>query len=1124
LRTTILIILTICLFGFGYLVYWVMQGSDNVAPITRNRTPMTRPALTTLPTAGSSAMGAGGERPYWERFDPNTGERTSRLRAERYQPQKDGRVLVTNPEVEFYLKDHRLLRILGQTGLITMEENVSRPSGAMGAGTNRAPRSGNLRDVTLLLFANAQDKEPELTMTMNNASFDNETFRIQTEAFIERGKIVPADQVPVTVRGAKYEFDGKGLIIRYNELDRRLDFLNVAHGRRLLIKDAEQFMHPATQPASAAWSIQRLPLPATPFPGVVLVAADRASAGEAARRDPRKAAPASRPAPEEPVYRAIFSTDVEIIQAGKKLATAKDMIVDFLNESGGELSMLGVGPARALATRPAVAPAPATRQEQRAPNPPTTRNADRPARRQAAATTRPTTNPTQGPIEIFWNGPLTIVPLLGDRPERIAPGESIVRLVGSAERPVDVTHSSEQASSRIKCAHLTFWTIDNGALLEASPTIPVEVTDSRGTHIITRSMLYSQANGTAVLTGNSRATLPLVDETAPEKKPDANAADIKKDPKKPELLNVDWTDSCTLYMHGDAFEAMAIDRADLRGNVTVDHPQLKMTSETLQLAFAPDPAPPDGAKRTSPPLRQIDANGSVRCLIVGPNGPADLRKIDCETLKLLTARTPAGQLYARSIAAIGAVHAIDAERDLQAGYVHVTLAAPTTRPATRPTAKGADLLPGELESLVAHENVIVLTPDGKSAKADQLTLDVKDKQLAATLQGEPAEVKANKNTLTGVIIHMIPDRKQISVTGAGTLDGISQKTATDTPRPIKVTWAKSMRADGNDNLVECFGSVKAESTDPDGTVNIVRGDRVRLITTTRPSTTQPATKPAVKVGDGNAAVASTNPSTRPTSRPSEFDALGDRVVRSIAIQDDASVQSDLTDPTGKQLRAFRVKSASIFYDREARRLTIPQAGWLGFMDNRPPSTQPAAQQAAKDPFGMRGMTVFEWTKSLVYDEAAAKVTLTGDTTLAKPPVTVTRVINPGESTEPFRLVADNVVADIEPTSDATTRPAGDEFSPKMQFRRVHAEGHVRVTGKDINFEAETIDYDPVNHLVTVRGTERRRAVQRDAMDVELASFDELVWNTEKGEIVSSKAFKASPSAPPRAGVLKQPGK
>ncbi len=1109
MRSTILILLTACLLGFGYFAYWILQEAQPIGQGGGGKSAIAGSEVVSPPSVGPSGMGAGGERPYWERYDAGTGQRTSRLRAERYEPQKDGRVLVTQPEVEFFLRDNRRLRIMGKTGLITMEERIGRPGGALGAGSQGAPRSGSLRDVTLMLFAKAEDVEPELTMTMNNASFDNETFVIRTEAFNDGGKVIGANQVPITVRGRKYEFDGKGLVLRYNEVDRRLESLNVATGRRLLIKEPGELGRASTRPAGIG--LRGLPEPVGAIPGLALAAADRSIAGEGVRREARRGMAASRPAEEEPVYRAVFSRDVEILRDGKRLAIAKEMVVDFLSESGGESGILGMGSVGAVGARPvaAVPGSPVGVRRRGGGAEGVSRQAEG-GSGQAKGGSRPgsvpATRPGEGPIEILWNGPLTIVPLPGDRPERIASGESIVRLLGSADRPVDVTNSNERGSSRIVCSQLTFWTIDNGFALEGSPSTAVEITDSNGTRIITRSMEYSEAGGAAVLTGKSHASLPLMEEVSAE----------GKGTRKADLLEVDWADRCTLYLQGGGFDSMAIERADLRGRVKVDHPQLKMSSDGLQLAFGSEGKEGVGVRQTNPPLRQIDASGAVSCVVIGPNGPADVRKIDCDTLKLLTARTESGQLFARSIAAIGSVHAVDSERDLRAGYVHVSLAAPATRPATRPATQGAltkagQMLPGELEGLVAHEKVEVVTPDGKRVSADQLTLDVKDKEASATLHGEPAVIKADKSTLTGRIIQVIPDRKRINVTGGGVLDGISQKSAEDRPRPVKVTWTKSMRADGGEDVVECFGEVTAESTDPDGAENVVRGDHVRLMTTTRPSTTQPS---------GGSTRVVERPETRPTTRRSEFDALGDRVIKSIAIQDDAEVRSDLKDGTGRVVRAFRVKSAAIYYDRDEKRLTIPQAGWMGFMDNRMPATRPAAMEAAKDPLGIRGLTVFMWTKGLVYDEKAGRVTLTGDSTLGGAPVTVRREINPGENTEAFALVAERVVADLEPTTEATTRPAGNEYSPRMQFRRVLAEGHVHVTGKEINFEAETIEYDPSRHLVTIRGTERRRAIQRDADGVEVASFDEMVWNTEKGEVVSSKNLKASPSGMPKTGPLK----
>src|SRR5204863_1117726 len=86
-------------------------------------------------------------------------------------------------------------------------------------------------------YETADAAAPTLDIDMNNAAFDNESFRIFTEGYTdEHGKRIEADQVKVTVRG-KYEFDGRGLTIRWNDRDRRLELLEIAHGERLVIKE-----------------------------------------------------------------------------------------------------------------------------------------------------------------------------------------------------------------------------------------------------------------------------------------------------------------------------------------------------------------------------------------------------------------------------------------------------------------------------------------------------------------------------------------------------------------------------------------------------------------------------------------------------------------------------------------------------------------------------------------------------------------------------------------------------------------------------------------------------------------------------------------------------------------------
>ncbi|HEX2971100.1 MAG TPA: hypothetical protein VHP11_02135 [Tepidisphaeraceae bacterium] len=786
MRSILLLILAVCVVGLAFGIYWVMLGSDEFTTVDVGSQSKVKPVATTLPTTSPTIIGPG-DKPYYLRFDPKTGQLSSRLRAERYLPQQDGRWQVVKPEAEFFMDGGRVVRIVGETGVVTMENVAVKGDDALGGRVNQSPHSGSLYNVTLTLLP-AIGQAPELTMTMHNASFNNETAQIYTEGYTENNRQVSGEMVPIKVRGEQYEFDGRGLRIRYNELDRRLEELRIMYGNRLLIRHPRMFMGGMSLPGQAPAAEKGAMLqgsPAgdwawratSPVEGVLLAAADSTgtegarSGARGRRRQPPKTqpvSPASETSQEQPVYRATFQQDVEIYQGGRKIASARDMFVEYLTEAKGELSMIGPS-----TTRP-------SRPTARATSRPTTRasRSDRPRMPRTPASAEggskaANVDPMDEPLEIRWKGPLTIAPVQGDRPDRIAPGESIVKLIGSSNRPVEITQQMEQGTSRIRCAALTYWSIDSGVMLEEAPGIPVDLSDSRGTHITTRMLVFSERDGTALLTGKSHATLPLANDGGEPNQTPKTPAD-KADPKK-DLMNVDWTDRCTLYLEGETLNDMVMNRIDLWGDVAVEHPQLKTHSETLQLRFAPQEDAGKAAQadktaqsdnRSMPALQQVDASGNVRCEAIGAGGETDIRKINCDSLKLLTARTEQGRLYARNIIAMGHVYALDPEREMQAGYVHVTLGQPTTRPTTQPAVqpttqvadKKRDVTPGELESLVAHDNVRVKTVDGKTAKANQLTIEVKEGVLTATLHGEPAEISDGKNTLSGSILSMAPER------------------------------------------------------------------------------------------------------------------------------------------------------------------------------------------------------------------------------------------------------------------------------------------------------------------------------------------------------------------------------
>ena len=145
-------------------------------------------------------------------------ELASQFGATDYDPQKDGTTNMTHPQAIFYMGGGSKLQLDGETGNVVVPNTVN---GKI-QGQSQTPTRGKLRHVILKLFKNTADTEPQFTCWLNNVAFDNDTFRIATEAADipdATGKLVPtpADEVPVHVEGIDYDFDGRGLYIKWNE-------------------------------------------------------------------------------------------------------------------------------------------------------------------------------------------------------------------------------------------------------------------------------------------------------------------------------------------------------------------------------------------------------------------------------------------------------------------------------------------------------------------------------------------------------------------------------------------------------------------------------------------------------------------------------------------------------------------------------------------------------------------------------------------------------------------------------------------------------------------------------------------------------------------------------------------
>lgn len=499
MRTIVLVFLTAFVLAIGYMGYWWMQPNRAAKkpPADESRQPLT-------PAPNDSGKMYGPGKGAWvKRYDTDTAQLLSRFKADDYQPRNDGWVVVKNPRAQFFMKDGKAISIEGDTGEIVMDDQNR--GGAKGLPAAKdTPSRGRLHNVRIKLFHEITSPEKQmeeqataeflkehlgLTISLENAAFNNESFKITSEPIKGRGgrPTIPADEVPVTLRGVDYDFDGRGLTILWNERDRRLQYLEVVHGEKLTIWHPSSVMKgqavqnsvaeldgaPVSMLPDWGWSGASSPLP------LMLAAKGRTGVGEAINAAPAATAPATAPSArrrpaavpkpkitpsnEPPLYIATFRDKVHITQGDDLNVNSELMTIQFLmqdNDADSSTTKPSTKPAGkgattapvgnlAATTKPTATAgdAPATTPSRRSPKRAVA--STQPAPTTQAATSRPSNGET--PIVITWTGALTIKPLTAEPESPLREGEAVVRLDGAPVRAV-------QNGSTIECGVLTYRT------------------------------------------------------------------------------------------------------------------------------------------------------------------------------------------------------------------------------------------------------------------------------------------------------------------------------------------------------------------------------------------------------------------------------------------------------------------------------------------------------------------------------------------------------------------------------------------------------------------------------------------------------------------------------------------
>jgi lipopolysaccharide export system protein LptA len=540
------IVATAVVLGLGFAVYFHFQPTyraSGVNETTVDQFPDSNAQGSGLLRAGSGA---------WVKQYDREGQLYYQFKSAYYDPQPDGTVKVTSPLIQFFLSNHQVLQIEGSDGVIRF---------APGADKNIAPnsptdppRNGNLRNVKVKLFASADQVnsgDPDMTMTMTNAEFDNDTYRLFTQEYTDaNGKVIHADDVPVTVRSRDYSFRGSGLVMYWNDVDHRLKSLEVARGTDLAITNVGGIT--GDRPAGPAPSEEANPGPAP----------------QAAATAPPPTTSASPPeAPER--YTASFFDNVRVVESQDAIK-ADRMDVDFVSRGQG--------------SAPTVVPS--------APAPPATQ----PVVHSVAAPPSPTSRPATEIIHVYWTGRMRMVPTDLATAPPLPDGKAIIHLTGS---PVSVHQlgADGKQSVVVRCNDLQYRTADSGARLRGN--VVMEQTNAQGvvSTVMGEDLDFSHATQLATFTGPGQTRFP-----------------DPSDPKNILKSQWSTGATVQLYDTGrEQMQISSADlEGDVDVN---DEPRFRLTARrnvTLQFAGG-DSA--QSSSSGSPPLTQIAANGNVRCVV-----------------------------------------------------------------------------------------------------------------------------------------------------------------------------------------------------------------------------------------------------------------------------------------------------------------------------------------------------------------------------------------------------------------------------------------------------------------------------------------------------------------------------
>lgn len=716
--------------------------------------------------AGSGRRGATVEqmrstRMQWaDRNDPT--RLAGEIICDAMEPLEEARFAVEKPRAWIYLRDGRVIYAEADRG------NLHIPEQARGGRPESGRLLGNVRAMVFAPSGRPVDPlkdEPLVQGRVETLTFDSTL-----------GETKSSDELTVTF--AQGMVKARGFTFVYNEVLRRLEYLDLGPGFGEVDADARERKAPAAEATPT-------PSTSTPPTDTSATRVARATAGgtlprpEAAGASPSAAGGDAGPEPaREDFYKAVFTGDVEATQLSRRISGERLEAWAMLIENSLRPGALGQEPRREGAAVEASKPE-AGSPVPIAPSP------ELPAR---TPTTAPPAGAAEPPVggepavvRLTWSERMQVRPL-ESRPEELAADDVALRFLSPRSGTVEMEDRERRATGR--AAEFDYYATRRTAAWRHAEEQGVRLAQAGQGELRGSDVRYDLAGGIGQVRGSG-----VVER-------EVGASEEGEEPGEPG--RVVWREQADFTLDGTGGErAVRLRDAIFRGAVEARDGDAAAKGEFVHAIFV------EGESGLS--LKRVRINENAYASD-GRGGELSGDDIDASFIAGRSGPDP------EFVVARGNVRVQRGEESLRAGLLNAQLL----------REEGGEVVVTRVD---ARESVEYRGAEGVGARADSLSAD--PQAQTAHLTGPSARVVSGPSVVTGPSIRLDGVEREINVDGPGTFshEGEERDGFRST---VESRWVRRMRFNDRTGEVESEGATITRHVPEPLTIETVEAERVRL--------------------------------------------------------------------------------------------------------------------------------------------------------------------------------------------------------------------------------------------------------------------------------------------------------